>query len=312
MPKTVAEVFKSLLVKGGGKEDDEQVTNELSAPDFSRLTLTDELIAKIENGLLSVEQAKNNHPDVKKHYFAAAYNGLDSELNALMEELQLPLDVKNVILNERSSTKRAGLLAKKVKELESQKKNTDDKGEKTSLQNEINDLRNKLRTEQEGIDKIKSDYENRIQNIHLESELTAILGGYKTVFDDMPQVARNAAIKSLINKTLQDKNAELKLDENGQLKLIRKDGSNVFGDDNRQWSPQTLIDQTLSQNKILKVSDQKTAATAVNAGNNETVITGNNGNGFDPNAPKKDHTLKNAVSQSMKDLENAAKVTSVM
>lgn len=312
MPKTVAEVFKSLLVKGGGKEDDEQVTNELSAPDFSRLTLTDELIAKIENGLLSVEQAKNNHPDVKKHYFAAAYNGLDSELNALMEELQLPLDVKNVILNERSSTKRAGLLAKKVKELESQKKNTDDKGEKTSLQNEINDLRNKLRTEQEGIDKIKSDYENRIQNIHLESELTAILGGYKTVFDDMPQVARNAAIKSLINKTLQDKNAELKLDENGQLKLIRKDGSNVFGDDNRQWSPQTLIDQTLSQNKILKVSDQKTAATAVNAGNNDTVITGNNGNGFDPNAPKKDHTLKNAVSQSMKDLENAGVKTSVM
>lgn len=311
MPKTVAEVFKSLALKAGAKEDDEQMINELSAPDFARLTITDELSAKIENGLLSVEQAKNNHPDIKKHYFAAAYNGLDSELNGAMEELQVSPEVKNVILNERSSTKRAVLLAKKVKELEAAKKNTDDKGEKTTLQNEINDLRNKLRTEQEGIDKIKADYENRIENIYTESEIDNLLSGYSTMFDSMPQIARKAAIKSLINKTLQDKDAEFKRVD-GKLKLLRKDGANVFGDDHRPWDPQILIDHTLSQNKVLKVSDQKAAASSANAGNNETVITGNNGNGFDPNAPKKDHTLKNAVSQSMKDLENAAKVTSVM
>lgn len=311
MPKPIAEVLKSLLLKAGGKEDDEQAINELSAPDFARLTISDDLLAKIENGLLSIEQAKNNHPDIKKHYFAAAYNGLDSELNGTMEELQLPAEVKNVILNERSSTKRAVLLAKKVKELESQKKNTDDKGEKTSLQNEINELRNKLRIEQEGVDKIKADYEGKIQNIHLESELNGILSGYKTVFDEMPQVARNAAIRSLINKSLQDKNAEFKLDENGQIKLIRKDGANVFGDDNRPWNPQTLIDHTLSQNKILKVTDPKPPASAANAGNTSDTIIPGNGNGFDPNAPKKDLTLKNLASQSLKDLENAAK-TSVM
>lgn len=311
MPKPIAEVLKSLLLKAGGKEDDEQAINELSAPDFARLTISDDLLAKIDNGLLSIEQAKNNHPDIKKHYFAAAYNGLDSELNGTMEELQLPPEVRNVILNERSSTKRAVLLAKQVKQLESQKKNTDDKGEKTTLQNEINDLRNKLRIEQEGVDKIKADYEGKIQNIYTQSKLNEILSAYKTVWDELPPDVRNTGLQSLINKTLQDKNAELKLDENGQLKLIRKDGANVFGDDNRQWNPQTLIDHTLSQNKILKVTDPKPPASAANAGNTSDTIIAGNGNGFDPNAPKKDLTLKNLVAKSLQDMENASK-TSVM
>jgi hypothetical protein len=309
MPKPIAEALKMLLTKAGIKEDDEQVVNELSAPDFARLTISDELISKIDNGLLSVEQAKNNHPDIKKHYFAAAYNGLDSELNGAMEELQISPELKNVLLNERSSTKRAALLAKEVKKLESQKKNTDDKGEKTNLQNEINDLRNKLRQEQEGIDKIKSDYESKIENIYTESEVDALLSSYPTVFDGMPPIARKAAIKSLINKTLQDKDAEFKRAD-GKLKLLRKDGSNVFGDDHRQWDPQILIDYTLSQNKVLKVTDPKPSGQPVNAGNNDTVIAGTNGNGADP--AKKDHTLKSAVSQSLKDLENASKTTAVM
>lgn len=310
MPKPLGEVLKSLALKAGEKEDNEQLTNELSAPDFSRLTLSDELITRLENGLLSVETAKNNHPDIKKHYTALAFNGLDAELNTAMDELQIPDNVKAVILNERSSTKRASMLAKKIKELESAKKQTDDKGEKTTLQKEIDDLRGKLRSETEKIDQVKAEYEGKIANIHLQSKLNEALSGYKTTLDELPVDARNTTLSTLINKTLQDKNAEFKIDENGQLKLVRKDGSNVFGDDHRQWNPQVLIDHTLSQNKLLKVSGSGASPNGQNPipNNQQPVVPGNNGTP-DPNAPRKDSALKNLVNSSIQDLEKAAKVS---
>lgn len=311
MPKPLGEVIKALALKAGAKEDNEQLVNELSAPVFTSTTLSDDLITLIDNGLLSVETAKNGHPDIKKHYTALAFNGLDAELNTLMEELQVPAEVKAVILNERSSTKRAAMLTREIKKLEAAKKNTDDKGEKTTLQKEIDELRSKLRGETDKIEQIKVDYENKIANIHLQAKINEALSAYKTTLDELPIDARNTTLTTLINKTLQDKNAEFKIDENGQLKLIRKDGSNVFGDDHRQWNPQTVFDTTLSQNKLLKVSGPGTPAApnnGANPGNTNPVVIGNNNNA-DPNAPKKDQTLKSLVDKSIADLEKSSKVS---
>jgi len=53
-------------------------------------------------------------------------------------------------------------------------------------------------------------------------------------------------------KNLQDKNAELKADDNGNLQLISKDGSNVFGSNHVQLTPQSFLDQSFAP--ILKVS----------------------------------------------------------
>lgn len=305
MPKTLGEVLKSLAIKAGAKEDNENLVNELSAPIFQSTTLSDDLIATIDNGLLSIESAKNNHPDIKKHYTSLALNGLDTELNNLMSELGVGDDVKAVILNERSSYKRASLLAKKLVELESKKKNTDDKGEKTTLQNEINELRGKLRLESEKAEGLKAEYDGKIKDMHKQVQLEKMLAEYKTVYDELPLDARNTTLTSLISKTLQEKNAELKLDDNGQLTLVRKDGANVFGDDNRPWNPKVLVDHTLSQYKVLKVTDPKPANP--NPGNNNPpVVQGTNGS--DPNAPRKDNALKGLVNNSLKDLESATKV----
>ena len=57
---------------------------------------------------------------------------------------------------------------------------------------------------------------------------------------------------ALINKSLQDKNAELKADENGNLIIVGKDGTNIFGSNNVQLTPQSFFDQTFAP--ILKVS----------------------------------------------------------
>lgn len=306
MPKTIADFINDLSAKAGLKADDEHLKNILSAPDLQKITIPDELVRGIDNSLLSIDQAKNNHPDIKKHYTALAFNGLDAEMNDLMDELQVPAEIKAVILNERSSTKRSALLTKKIKELEAAKKNTDDKGERTTLQNEINELRSKLVAEASKIESVKAEYEGKLADVEKKHKLRELLAGYKTVYDELPVDVRNTALESLINKTLQDKGAELKMDENGQLKLIRKDGANVFGDDNRPWNSQTLIDHTLSQNKLLKVTDP--APPPATPGN-KTPVYHNDNTPADPNAPKKSSMLKNLAESSLRDMENAAKVS---
>jgi len=55
-------------------------------------------------------------------------------------------------------------------------------------------------------------------------------------------------------------NAELRTDEHGNLQLVSKDGSNVFGENHVQLTPQSFLDKTFAP--ILKVSGSpKPAAT---------------------------------------------------
>lgn len=67
-------------------------------------------------------------------------------------------------------------------------------------------------------------------------------------------------MEAIIMQGLQDKNAELKTDEQGNLQLVSKDGSNVFGENHVQLTPQSFLDKTFAP--ILKVSGPpKPAAT---------------------------------------------------
>lgn len=302
MPKTIASFINDLAIKAGMKADDQLLKDLLSDADLARITMPDEMANAIDHNVVSLTQAKNNHPDIKKHYVGPVYNGIDERLNKIMEELQIGDDVKAVILNERSTPERIAMLTRKVKELESAKKQTDDKGEKAAFQKEINELRAQLKIEGDKVENVRREYEDKIANIHKTSKLSELLAGYKTVYDDLPIDARNTSLMSLIDKMLQEKNAEFKLGENGQLQLLRKDGSNVFGDDHQQWSPQVLIDKTLSQYKLLKVNDQKPS----NSGNTQTTVV-NNDTGDQRNTPKKDTALSNLVNSALSDIEKAAK-----
>src|SRR5690606_17320347 len=133
----------------------------------------------------------------------------------------------------------------------------------------------------------KQNFENQVKQIHIQSKVGALLSGYKTVFDDLEADAKNAAINSLLTKSLQDSDAEWTFDEKGSLSLIKKDGTNLFGDNHTVITPQSFIDKTLS--KILKVTNTQPGGGNVNpgAGGTPPVQTNVNGN------------LKNAIGESL-------------
>lgn len=241
MPVSASDLVKKLLSKAGVTYD-----GDLSAE------IPDEIVTSLDNKLLTIEAATNNHPQVKKVYFAQAYNGLDAEIENGVNEFELDDTAKAELKAEQSSTKRAILLARKIKELESKKVGAD-AGKTNTLQAQITDLHAKLADEVKKQGELKNTYEKQIKGIHIQSKLDNLLGGYKTIYDELPSDAKQAAVNALLSKALQDSDAEFTFDEKGSLSLIKKDGTNLFGDNHTQLTPQSFIDKSLS--KILKVSD---------------------------------------------------------
>jgi hypothetical protein len=262
MPKKASDFLKDQLIKAGVKLDDEAnkaIKDALALPELGNINLPDEIINPIDNGLLSIEAAKNGHPLLKPHYFSQAYDGLDKELNKFLEDHQIPDDVKSEINQERSSTKRAVLLAAKIKSLE-EKKATSGKGEKDQLQAQINDLHNQLRSEKESINKIKADYEKKLRDKDMSYALNGLLGQYKTIYDELSHNIKDTTLKAIIENSLSTDEAEFIINDSGQLTLQKKDGSNFFGDNHQQLTPKTYLDKVLSREKILKVNDPNPGA----------------------------------------------------
>lgn len=279
MPKTAKEFLSNLLQKAGVKLDDDAIKAALDVPELSTIQIADALITPIDNGLLSLQAAKNNHPEIGGHYKSQAYDGLDKELNRFIEDYKLPDDVKSELQAEKSSTKRAVLLAAKIKLLEEQKASSG-KGEKDTLQQEINRLNNELRAEKDKEAGIRAEHKRELTEVRMNHSLGSLLGGYKTKFDELPSNVKESTLKAIINGSLAADSAELSVDDAGQLILRKKDGTNFFGEDNRLLEPKTYLDKIFARDKILIVNDQNQNQ---NGGGNGARSHAQNGQSFQRN-----------------------------
>lgn len=252
MPKAI-DFLKTLLTKSGANLDDENIKAALGGLN-AEFELPDALTTAIDNGLLSVASAKNNHPEIKKHYFAQAYNGLDNELESLMEAEKLPDEIRQLIKQEQSSTKKAILLTNKIKDLTLQKANAG-KTDKDELNRQIAELQGQLRDIKANEQKLRAEHEGQLRSVKMSYALNNNLSGYKTVYDDMPADRKSKILKVIIEDNLAAQNAEFTINDNGELVLQTKDGNTLFGKDHNPMTPKMFLDQVLANEKALKVTE---------------------------------------------------------
>lgn len=245
---SVIDLIKGLASKANVAPDDANLNTLLSAQGLSEVQVPDELVTSFNTGLLSIEAAKSNHPDIKKKYFADAFDGMDKFLISQIEKDTFDDTELAEIKAEKSTSKKIELVVSKLKE----KRATADPVDKAKINQQLEAAHAAARTAKEEAENIRKEYEGKIKNIHTKAAIRAMIGSYKTVYDNLPGTARDAAIEALIEKSLQDKQAILEADENGQLQLRTKDGSNVFGSNHVQLTPQSFLDQTFAP--ILNVS----------------------------------------------------------
>lgn len=255
MPKTIGELINELAQKAGVMQDDAKLKALLASPELANITVDDDLVSTIDKGLLNIEAAKNNHPEIKKVYAAAAYDGMDKHLLSLIQSDTFDQADIDEIKAEKSTAKKAELIVSKLKAAKANAKGAD----KDEINEQLKQAHAAAKAAKDEVESVKNDYEGKIKNIHRDIAIKTKFTGYKTIYDDLDSSIKTATMDALINKALQDKNAELKADENGNLILVGKDGSNIFGSNHVQLTPQSFLDQTFAP--ILKVSGTKPAST---------------------------------------------------
>lgn len=252
----IGELINNLAQKAGIATDNAELKSLLASPELANITVPDVLVTSIDSGLLSIDAAKNNHPDIKKKYFADAYDGMDKQLIALVANDTFDQADLDEIKAEKSTSKKAELIVSKLKAAKSQAKGAD----KDEINRQLAAAHEMARLAKAEVETVKNSYENKIQDIQLKAAVKAVFGNYKTIYDELPPAVKTATLEALINQGLQDKNAELKTDEHGNLQLVSKDGSNVFGDNHVQLTPQSFLDKTFAP-VLKKVAPQPAAQT---------------------------------------------------
>lgn len=278
MAKKINEFLKTLITKAGGNPEDEKIKTALAAVS-AEIEVTDDLINAIEHGLISIDNAKNNHPDIKKHYTALALNGLDSELDRLMEDEKFDEAVVTELKAEKSSTKRAALIAKKIKELEAAKAGQG-KAETKALNDKIVELNNELRRIKDNESTIKSEYEKKLRDKDKGYAMRGMLSSYQTIYDKLDPETKNITINAILEKNLRSKGYQLDVDENGNLVINTKDGSTAFTDDHRPLTPKVFFDKVMADEKLLVVSDSNNNNNSNRNNNNNNSGGNNNRNNF--------------------------------
>jgi len=255
---TIGELINNLAQKAGIAVDDAKLKSLLAAPELATVTVDESIVTAIDNGLLNIDAATNNHPKIKNKYFADAYDGIDKQLLKLVETDTFDQADLDEIKAEKSTSKKQELIISKLKSAKSKATGAD----KEEINRQLAAAHAAAKAAKDEVETVKTTYEGKIKDIQLKAAVKAIFGNYKTIYDELPPVARTAAMEALISTSLQDKNAELRTDENGNLTLVSKDGSsNVFGANHVQLTPTSFLDQTFAP--ILKVSGPpKPAATS--------------------------------------------------
>ena len=267
----VSNFIKDLAEKAGLDSNDQALVDMLSHAELNKIELSTDITGAINKSLISVADAKNNHPEIKRHYFAETMSNVDRSLEKIYKELELDADDIEELNKETSSTKRIALLGTKLKSVVDEKVSASGKKPSKdieSLNSQINDLNEKLRVEKEGRTSDNTKAKGEMNTFKTELALNGKTSGLKTIYDTLPSDVRSISIKNILQKELQDSNADFVLDENGNLKLQKKDGSNYFDENNRQLNADDFVSKVLAKNKILVQSAPNSELPGASAPNN--------------------------------------------
>ena len=216
-------------------------------------TATLELPAEFEGKFLTRKAAEND-PLLKSHYFAQAYNGIDSTLKQTLTDLGLDTEAMNSLLQEKATGKNVAAALKKIQELEAAKVGSN-KGEKAELQNEINALKANLaaaNTAKEAeITQLKAQFENELVGFQIDNTLSSYNYG------DRPEDKSKGVVlaKHFLNSAIQEKGLKIVKTDSG-IVLKTKDNTDYY-ENNKLVSFKDLADGIMASNKLIAITDPK-------------------------------------------------------
>jgi len=144
-----------------------------------------------------------------------------------------------------------------------------------------------------------------MKGLRIRAKLEGIAGKgvLPTKFDDLDPELRAASIEAAINRELQEKGAKWDIDANGNLVIIKGDGSTMYSENHQPITPKSFVESTLTRNKIIAASNPSVSSN----GNTSSLPAGANANAAATGKTSAQTSVANYNADRLKRLEEATK-----
>ena len=265
--KNLADIIEKLAKLAGidAQNDDflKLIQNKILA-DTSIPEKLQDLFSNALSKLFTIEAAKND-PELKKHFTALALNGVDTELEKIIDTYDLDNETKTLLKNTESTYKKVTILPNRLKEKYEQLLAEAKKGkggeDTEKLKTEITNLNTQLKELKESTveknlyEKALSDHANQIFDMSIKTLISS-----KPLLESLPRNVVIAAAKQVFDETLGQKKLKV-VNDNGNIKLQTSEGTDYF-ENNEAITIDKFTDKLLADNKLLQVSGGDSAITS--------------------------------------------------
>lgn len=249
---SAAEFIYALSKKAGIPEDNAELKTLLADPDLNKVTLPDAIYSTVNSTLMSEEAAKN-HPKIKGHFFAAAYDAVDRNLENLVSALELSDDEKN-IYKEKKTNDRIEYLNNVLNSKISGKIDALSK-DKQTLAGEYQKQIDAIKAEKQRVEaELQAEKQNFTQHLS-DLSYNQILQGYQYANEAVPRKAQDLTAKALVAEKLATIGAKA-IYNNGNFVLKNAASPDLdYMENGQAVNFNTIVERVLAENKLLKVSD---------------------------------------------------------
>lgn len=268
MPK-LNETLTKVFTKLGVDFNSAEAQAILSNPAIAAVDVSDAIATRLGADFFTKDAALQN-PEIRSVIKAEVLNGVDADLEGIVNKFELGDEFKANLKKEDKTVKRLNLLTDTIAELTKKKYEATGK-DKEALNTEITRLNKQVAD-------TRTEYENKITEVNnarksdkVNWDLDSVYNGleYAMPFDKDINVL---SAKAAINKVFEDKGIKFDLSEKG-VKILTNEGTEYF-ENNVQVVPADFIKKTLTEKKMLKVSQQSNQQQ--NQSRESTVHTHNN------------------------------------
>ncbi|MBX7227835.1 MAG: hypothetical protein K1X55_17500 [Chitinophagales bacterium] len=248
---TLGQLIQALAEKAGiDKITDQNLINVLSNAELSKISVHSDLVKALNENLLSVDAAADNHPLIGAKYKAQALNALDKKLETIIDGLPIEDDVKVELKANKNSYARLDSVFEKLKDV----KPAQAKGDDSALKAQVDTLLAKLTAKEQEFATLKAESDGKIESIKKTAKLTALLGGFKTIYDELDPEIKETSLLTIIEKELAKNDAKFSFDEQGNFTIIKNDGSAFVNASHSKYNPSSFIEQVLTDTKTRVVA----------------------------------------------------------
>lgn len=268
----LSELIVELAGKAGIDSADQGLIDILSNSDISKVKVSEGLKSKLTEGLLSVQQAVDNHPTIRNKYLAETFNAVDKKLEGIISAIGLSEEEAAEITGIKGTYNRIEKLGEvaKSKLVEAGSKAQPDNEQLKSLKARVDSLNAELANAKKTITDKESEFESRRKADRLEFLKTSHIKSRKSTIDGLGDDVKLSTYNTLLAKKLANDGVKVDFDESGELVLLTSDGSNYVNKDHKKVSFAEMLDQIEAENKLAVVSNPPSTG----GGNDKTDLPG--------------------------------------